>query len=133
MPTLPHRLYLVALASDSTARSWVVALCQQFGDGGEAEALSCGTELVAASDATGPVVGHAMSVPVSDRIHDLLMQLADANQVPAGVVYTVCDHLTGAVTRTNHPDQSVVGMVWDTSGSMARVGLTFRRPVENPL
>lgn len=124
---LPHRIYLVAMVADPTARPWVVGLCQAFGDGGpDAEAMSCSTELVAASDPTGPTVGHAMSVPVSQRVHDLLMQVADSGQVPAGVVYAVCGTKDGIVTRTNHPDPAVLGLVWDTAGSLARVGLSFR-------
>jgi hypothetical protein len=124
---LPHRVYLIALASDPTARPWVVALCRQFGDGGDAEADSCQTPLALASDPTGDVVGHAMSVPVSQRVHDLLIALVDADEVPAGVVYAVADHLTGVVTRTNHPDPAVLGLAWDTEGSLRRVGMTFRR------
>lgn len=123
---LPHRIYLVALAADPTARPWVVGLCQQFGDGGpDAESQNCLTPLVSVADPTGPAVGHAMSVPVSQRVHDLLMQIADAGQVPAGVVYAVCGSKDGIVTRTNHPDPAVLGMVWDTAGSLARVGLSF--------
>lgn len=123
---LPHRVYLVAIASDPTARLWVITLCRQFGDGGDAESDSCRTPLALASDPTGDIVGHAMSVPVSQRVHDLLIALADAGHVPVGVVYAVADHLTGVVTRTNHPDPAVMGLAWDTEGSLRRVGMTFR-------
>lgn len=132
MITYPHRVYLVALITDPTSRPWVVGLCGQFGDGGAAELESCRTELATASNPTGPVAGHAMSVPVSDRVLGLLLQLVAANQVPAGVVYAVCDHLTGIVTHTNHPDPSVLGMEWDTAGSLGRAGLTFRRMEASP-
>lgn len=121
----PHRVYLVALASDPTARPWVVGMCQMFGDGGEADADSCQTELASAADPTGPVVGHALSTPLGDDTLAALLAEADAGRVPAGVVWAVTD-LGGIVTRTNHPDPEVLGMQWDMAGALHRTGLAFR-------
>lgn len=120
----PHRVYLVALVADPTARPWVVALCHQFGDGGPAEDAACSTELAAASDPSGPVVGHAMSTPLSDDTFRSLLSLADAGRVPAGVRWAVCD-LNDTVTHSNYGPE-VIGLPWDMAGALRRVGLAFR-------
>ena len=123
----PYRVYLVALVSDPTARPFVVALCHQFGDGGQAEDLSCQTELTAASDPTGPVVGYAMSAPLGDDTLAALLALVAADQVPAGVRWAVCD-AAGIVTHTNYGPE-VIGLTWDMGRAMARVGIVFRQAV----
>jgi hypothetical protein len=122
----PFRVYLVALEADPTARPWVLALCLQLGDGGdEAESRSCSTSLVLADDPTGPIAGYAMSTPIGPMTYGMLMALADAGQVPSGIVWAACD-LDGVVLRNSH-DPAVVGMVFDLEGSMRRVGLASRQ------